>query len=50
MVYGAALLPALALIGAVAWARVRLRAHTVQEVLAGAIAGGLVGALVFALL
>jgi membrane-associated phospholipid phosphatase len=50
MVYGAALLPALTVIGAVAWARVRLQAHTVQEVLAGAIAGGLVGTLVFALL
>ena len=50
MVYGMALLPAFVVIGAVAWARVRLHAHTVQEVLAGAIAGGLVGTLVFALL
>jgi membrane-associated phospholipid phosphatase len=50
MVYGVAFLPALVVIGAVAWARVRLQAHTVQEVLAGAIAGGLVGTLVFALL
>lgn len=50
MVYGAAFLPALLLVGAVGWARVSLRAHTLAEVLAGAMAGSLVGTLVFALL
>jgi hypothetical protein len=50
MVYGAIFLPALALIGAVGWARVSLRAHTRTEALAGAIVGSLIGVLVFALL
>lgn len=50
MVYGVTFLPVLTLIGAVGWARVSLRAHTRQEVLAGAAAGILVGILVFTLL
>jgi hypothetical protein len=48
--YGTAFLPALAVIGAVGWARVTLRAHTVAEMVAGAVVGAIVGGVVFALL
>jgi len=50
MVYGAAFLPVLALIGVVGWARLTLRAHTPGEISAGAAVGAVVGILVFALL
>jgi hypothetical protein len=50
MAYGIAFLPALALIGAVGWARVTLRAHTAGEMAAGAAVGAAVGMLVFAML
>lgn len=50
MVYGTAFLPALAVIGAVGWARVTLRAHTSGEMVAGAVVGAVVGTVVFALL
>lgn len=50
MAYGVAFLPALAVIGAVGWARVTLRAHTAGEMAAGVVVGAVVGTLVFSLL
>ena len=47
VVFGAALLPALALVALICWSRVRLADHTAAQVTAGALAGVLVALPVF---
>ncbi|MEV5342999.1 undecaprenyl diphosphate synthase family protein [Streptomyces sp. NPDC052676] len=48
--YGPGVCAAAPLIALVAWARVRLRAHTLAQTIVGALLGGLAGAAAFALL
>ncbi|MFY1587603.1 phosphatase PAP2 family protein [Micromonospora sp. WMMD734] len=50
LTFGPRLLPAVALLGLVGWSRVRLRDHTVAQVVAGGLVGALVAGLVFAAL
>ncbi|WFE63243.1 MULTISPECIES: phosphatase PAP2 family protein [Micromonospora] len=47
LTFGPRLLPAVPLLGLVGWSRVRLRDHTVAQVVVGALVGGLVAGLVF---
>lgn len=50
LTFGPRLLPAVPLLGVVGWSRVRLRDHTVAQVVAGGLVGALVAGLVFAAL
>ncbi|MBO4159592.1 phosphatase PAP2 family protein [Micromonospora sp. MMS20-R2-23] len=48
LTFGPRLLPAVPLLALVGWSRVRLRDHTVAQVVVGALVGGLVAGLVYA--
>jgi membrane-associated phospholipid phosphatase len=50
LVFGPALLATALVVAAVGWSRVRLRDHTVAQVLAGAAIGAVIAGVVFGLL
>ncbi|MFG1880981.1 phosphoesterase PA-phosphatase [Micromonospora sp. NPDC049102] len=50
LTFGRGLLVAAPLLGVVGWSRVRLRDHTISQVLAGGVLGALIAAIVFGLL
>jgi membrane-associated phospholipid phosphatase len=50
LTYGPVLLPAYALVALVGWSRIALRDHTLAQVIAGAVLGGLVAAATFCLI
>ena len=50
LVYGPALLPTTLVVAAVGWSRVRLRDHTVAQVIVGAVIGAVIAGVVFGLL